>query len=312
MTVRKPFIHGIFGIYSRAIYIDAFDKHSDLMNSTSDSLPDSIPVAQAHALAAKIFNEAKQQLRQQHFQEAYSRFHGLLQAVKAGKFSPPPTQKRELEQLAWQVQPLWWAKLTHGIVSLRRCTAADAAFYQQCYQNKDFAQRFNRQNAWSGDLAQALNKYGNAAPAQVGLLLWIICVRDQPVGLASLSSIDQANSRAEFSIGIPGNPPPGVAHKASLIALHFAYFMLGLNKLYTYVYADNQKAIADTARLGFREEGILHEHFFLPPDGFVTVHSFGLTRRQAQENAALVRTVKRRINQDWLFSVKNKNGNTSQ
>lgn len=273
------------------------------MNNTKSFSSDSVCGTSNRASAAQVFEEAKHLLRQKDYQQAYSRLHGLLQAINAGNLSPPPSQKRELEQLAWQVQPVWWARLTHGIVSLRRCSAADANYYQQCYQNKDFADCFNRQNAWSGNLAQAMHKYGNVAPAHLGMLLWILCIRDQPVGLVSLSSIDQANSRAEFSIGIPGNPPPGIAHKASLMAMHFAYFMIGLNKLYTYVYADNQKAIADTARLGFRQEGIFHDHFFLPPEGFVTVHSFGLTRCQAQENSKLVRTVQRRINQDWLLGT---------
>lgn len=265
------------------------------MNSPVNPLADQL----SSSFAAKAFAAAKQHLQQQRFHEAYVEFCGLLKALTVGKFSASAGQVQELERLIWQVQPVWWAELNHGIVSLRRCRAADANFYRYCYQNKDFSHCFNRQNAWSGDLSKALNKFGAGAPAQLGLLQWIVCLRGDPVGLASLSSIDQRNSRAEFSIGIPGVPPAGVAYKASLMAMHFAYFMLGLNKLYAYVYADNRKARANITRLGFREEGILQDHFYLPLDGFVTVHGFGLTRHQAQENSALVRAVRRRISQDW-------------
>ena len=77
--------------------------------------------------------------------------------------------------------------------------------------------------------------------------------------------------------------------------------MVGLHKLYTYVYADNQKAIDATTRLGFHAEGFLQDHFHFLPDEFVSVFTFGLTKLQAQEHPRLLRQVQRRINQNWLL-----------
>jgi RimJ/RimL family protein N-acetyltransferase len=131
------------------------------------------------------------------------------------------------------------------------------------------------------------------------MLQWVVCVRDQPVGLISLSHIDLQNSRAEFSIGLPNSTASGVAHKACLLALHHTFFGVGLNKLFGYIYDGNEQALHAATRLGFREEGYLSEHFRLPPHGYVGVHAVGLTRQQALETPSLVRTVRRRLEQDW-------------
>jgi RimJ/RimL family protein N-acetyltransferase len=187
-----------------------------------------------------------------------------------------------------------------GGVSLRLCNEHDAEFYRWCFEDRTFTNQFSRQRGWSGSLERALKLNGEKSPCDTGVLQWVVCNREQPVGLASLSSIDSKNSKAEFSIGLPQLPVPGVALKASLMAMHFAFFILGLNKLYTYVYEDNTKAQQNTIRIGFRKEGVLTDHFSVIDGGFVTVWAFGLTKQQALADENLIRKVERHINQRWI------------
>jgi RimJ/RimL family protein N-acetyltransferase len=245
-----------------------------------------------------IFSEIKRLIELTQYKKAYETLCLLREQTQQGQ-TLSPTERQLLRQQLWQLSPMWWTPIQHGSVLLRRCTASDAAFFSQCYADAQFTQAFNRQPGWKGNLSKVLNKFGHAPPAILGTLQWIICVQGTPVGLASLSSIDARNSRAEFSIGLPGVPPAGVAHKVSLLVMHFAFFTAGLNKIYAYVYEDNQKAHHDTKRLGFMHEGRLYDHYFLPPEGFVTVDTFGLTKAQALQNMHLVKIVRRCINQQW-------------
>ena len=117
--------------------------------------------------------------------------------------------------------------------------------------------------------------------------------------MASLSSIDTVNMRAELSIGFPGDVAPPLAVKATLMMLHFALVMMPFNKVYTYTYADNERARHNTQRFGFVHEGRLEQHFRLPGHGFVSVDQFGLTRAQLHGHDGLKALARRRIGQQW-------------
>ena len=125
-------------------------------------------------------------------------------------------------------------------------------------------------------------------------MYWTILHAEQRVGLASLSQIDFTHGRAEFSIGLPGKPPTGVAHLASLMAIQFAFFRIRLHKLYTYVYEDNPEAVQATLRLGFHQEGWLRDHFRFD-QRHVSVFVFGLTIDQLLNHTGLVKAIERRL-----------------
>jgi hypothetical protein len=194
--------------------------------------------------------------------------------------------------------PVWWSRLKHQAVTVRRCNTDDESFYQRCKADDSFVAQFGRAWGWHGDLHAALRCYGFQPPLLLGAVHWVIEYRGDRHGLASLTSLDVSNSRAEFSIGFPQKPPPGIAHKASLMVMHFAYQMVGLHKLYTYVYQDNVWAWRNTVRLGFLQEGVLVDHFRFT-SGFVSAGAFGLTKLQAYASPKLIRTVSRLINQNW-------------
>lgn len=226
-------------------------------------------------------------------------------AVAALGLAPQERARFDAEARAWRDRsaPRWWEPVTGGGMVLRRTTADDAGFYKDCYANADFARRFNRQAPWRGDLRAALQRAGQDSPVVTGNLFWIACTtQGDPLGLVTLTSLDRRNARAQFSIGSPGILEPFQACKAMWLAMHFAYFVTGLHKLYAYVYEDNPSALTQALRMGFRQEGTLQDHFFLPEHGFLTVHVAGLTRKQLQQDGRLCRLARRWLGVQWLPS----------
>jgi hypothetical protein len=208
----------------------------------------------------------------------------------------------DAEANAWRYRsaPWWWEPVTGGGMVLRRTTADDAGFYKACYANADFARRFNRQAPWRGDLRAALQRAGQDSPGATGSLFWIACTaQGEPRGLVTLTSLDRLNSRAQFSIGSPGSLEPIQACKAMWLAMDFSFFVVGLHKLYAYVYEDNPSALEQALRMGFQLEGTLRDHYFLPGHGFLTVHVAGLTRKQLQQDARACRLARRWLGAQW-------------
>ncbi len=225
-------------------------------------------------------------------------------AAHDGGLPPGHAQVRPLERALWRIAPFWWDALENRGIRLRRCQASDADFYKSCYADADFARRYNRQTPWRGNLANALAKTGQQPPLDLGQLQWVVCdVRDagteRPIGLASLTSLSEQNQRAEFSIGLVDRRRVSAALDASLQVMDFAFFKAGLNKLTSYVYADNPAARDNALHLGFAQEGLLADHFFLPPGRFFDVHALGLTRAQLQANTPICALARRRLGRDW-------------
>lgn len=223
---------------------------------------------------------------------------------RASGSAPDPAQVRRLR--AWQVRTatFWWAPLSGGGVRLRRTVADDAVFYRQCFDDRDFAQRYNRQVSWSGDLERALTRAGLQSPVDLQAVHWIVCDRDnRRLGLASLTSLSLGNAKAEVSLGLAGPAPATHGVMAMLLIYHFAFVLARLNKLYSYVYASNAEALHNSLRVGLLHEGTLKDHFFLPPGEFVDVHALGLTRAQLLANGRIVSMARRRLGLDWSASI---------
>lgn len=232
----------------------------------------------------------------------YDKAYGLLQRCAKTLSENEETSDlfRVVQQSLLRLTPLWWANVQHGGISLRRCNADDAGFFRRCFADAQFCRQFNRQQLWRGNLEQALKKSGQLPPIQTGLLMWVVqSANSGPIGLASLSSIDTINCRAELSIGLPGEVPPTLGIKATLMMLHFALVMMRFNKIYSYIYEDNHQALHNALRLGFVHEGTLKDHFHISGHGFVNVHLLGLTRAQLNADENLKRLAQRKIGQTW-------------
>lgn len=85
---------------------------------------------------------------------------------------------------------------------------------------------------------------------------------NRPIGVIGLSSIDQKNRRAEYGIliGETDARGQGCAHEASRLILTYAFYELGLHRVFLHVLADNVTALNLYQRLGFRIEGTLRDH----------------------------------------------------
>ncbi len=214
--------------------------------------------------------------------------------------NPEPKVAQALNAGLLRLNPLWWSTLAHGTLKLRRSRGSDAAFFRRCHEDRGFARQFNRRQAWRGNLESALENAGRAVPLKAGLQLWVVETTDAgAVGLASLSSLDLLNRRAEFSIGFPDQVPNMLGAKTSLMVLHFALVLMPFNKVYSYIYEDNPSALHNAVRLGFVHEGLLHEHFAFAGEGFVSVNQIGLTRAQIHASVRLKTLARKMIGQHW-------------
>jgi RimJ/RimL family protein N-acetyltransferase len=250
-------------------------------------------------LAQQALTSIKADLQARRFEQARTRLVEVATWTRQNKSLLSAQQQAWVARHQWGLAPLWSEPVQHGVVSLRRCGADDAAFFRAVFQDTAFTNRFNRQRPWSGDLGRALHKFGHEPPALLKMLQWVVCLRSEPVGLISLSHLDLTNARAEFSIGFPQSMSAGISHKACLLAMHFAFCKAGLNKLYGYVYEGNDHALQSALRIGLKREGFLIDHFRFPPNEFVGVHLLGLTRRQALQNPGLVKAMARRTGHHW-------------
>lgn len=84
------------------------------------------------------------------------------------------------------------------------------------------------------------------------------------IGLVELVEIDYIHRRAEFQIMIdPHYQGNGYAKETTCLAMHYAFSVLNLHKLYLVVNTTNEKAIHIYKKVGFSIEGELQDEFFV-------------------------------------------------
>ena len=98
-----------------------------------------------------------------------------------------------------------------------------------------------------------------------------------PVGLIGLLNIDNTNRKAEFyiCIGEEGVKGCGIAKKASMLLLEYAFNDLCLNKVYLYTEQENISAQKLFEKLGFKKEGLI-EKDLIYNERFVNRYMYGL------------------------------------
>lgn len=82
-----------------------------------------------------------------------------------------------------------------------------------------------------------------------------------PVGLIGLLNIDNTNRKAEYyiCIGEKGFKGCGIAKKASLLLLSYAFNTLNLNRVFLYTEEENISAQKLFEKLGFQKEGLIKQ-----------------------------------------------------
>lgn len=93
---------------------------------------------------------------------------------------------------------------------------------------------------------------------------FIIQNRATKIGLVELVEINYIHRNAEFQIIIdPSHHGKGYASMATKLAMEYAFNILNLYKLYLIADVKNDKAIHIYTKLGFEQEGILKQEFFV-------------------------------------------------
>ncbi len=84
------------------------------------------------------------------------------------------------------------------------------------------------------------------------------------IGITLLKDINFINRSAEFAVYIGDNKfrGEGLAKEATIETLKFAFYELGLNRIYLKVLEINKVALHLYERIGFRQEGVLKEAVF--------------------------------------------------
>ena len=82
-----------------------------------------------------------------------------------------------------------------------------------------------------------------------------------PVGVIGLLAIDDTNKKAEYyiTVGDTSYQRRGIATKATMLILEYAFIDLNLNKVYLTVDADNEKACKLYEKVGMTCEGLFQE-----------------------------------------------------
>ena len=107
----------------------------------------------------------------------------------------------------------------------------------------------------------------------------VIEYENNPVGLIGLLSIDSKNKKAEYYICIGEQEAKGrgIAKKASMLMLDYAFNNLSLNRVYLYTEQENVSAQKLFEKLGFKKEGLI-EHDLVYNGRIVNRYLYGILK----------------------------------
>ena len=110
---------------------------------------------------------------------------------------------------------------------------------------------------------------------------------DRHIGNVTLNHIHPIHRTADtgLMIGDKAYWGKGCAFEAWVLLIDFAFAQLGLHKIIAGAVAANKGSISVLKRLGFREEGVLREDFFLDGEHLDTIR-FGLLRHEFQRTGS--------------------------
>jgi len=176
------------------------------------------------------------------------------QAIAGRELPPAAARLRHL------LESRWWQPLKVDGMTLRTPAAQDKAFLAATFVDERFMRQFHRMQATGASGVASYIHTGAQLPLLTRRIDWIVADHERPIGLAGIVDIDWGNRRGELLVGLPGEAGFAQALKATASVLDFAFRRLALDKLVSYVYADNPWAQSNTLHLGFRQEGLLRSH----------------------------------------------------
>lgn len=191
--------------------------------------------------------------------------------------SEAPALRAQLYAMTLKHAPFWTNPLLGKRVRLTRLVQQHKDFLAECRRNQQFIKKYHLFHKADEHSLMKDIKSAELSPLESAQVQWVVFQGEQPIGLAGLVDMDVNNLRAELLIGFPQTPPAGFALETALLIMEFAFDCLGLNKLISYVYADNPDAQLATLHLGFGAEGLLRQHVRDPhSDQAIDLHINGL------------------------------------
>jgi len=116
---------------------------------------------------------------------------------------------------------------------------------------------------------------------------FIVCLveKDFPIGYGGLMNIDFKNSKAETYMAVGHKEYWGKGYAADIRKrlLEYAFKELGMNKVYSYVWSENEKMINLNKKFGFVTEGLLREDVFYQGE-YRNIYIMSLLKREYLEN----------------------------
>lgn len=192
-----------------------------------------------------------------------------------------------------QLRTRWWEPCVAGTVSLSLPQAEHQPFLERAFSDRAFMRHFHRFQGSGPDAVRVFVDRAKLSPLVTRRIDWVVHRPEGScIGLAGIVDIDWANRRGELLVGLPDSPGPTAALQATACAMRFAFDRFGLEKLVSYVYADNPLAQRNTLHLGFKQEGLLRQHI-ATDEGRLDLFVNGLLRAEWQSNHMLARLGRR-------------------
>lgn len=179
-------------------------------------------------------------------------------------------------------------------------------FIHDIYTNNDFMDlyRLSQDRALpKTELKDRLQQEATQLPQNLKRIEWVIIKKspseNNPIGLAAIADYQIHHNRAELLLGISAPSERHTLHslETALLVLDFAFNIIRLHKLISYVYGYNLKAQKNTLHLGFTQEALLKEHYFTP-QGFIDLYQNRLLEQEFRSNNKLAKLSLRLLGRD--------------
>lgn len=213
-----------------------------------------------------------------------------------------PRLKSDLQRRCLRLAPFWRAGRKGRRVCLRRMNTSHFDFLFRCRSDTAFHHQYNLFQDVSETAIRNDLKVAQAPPLDSNKIEWVVERNGKAIGLAALVGLNLPNRRAEILVGFPENPPFGSATEATLLVLEFAFSIIRLNRVYSYVYSDNTDGARNTLHLGFKHEGALREHVYDPhKNRYLDLNTYGLLAKDYFRDPRIIRLTERLLGRGTLL-----------
>ncbi len=194
---------------------------------------------------------------------------------------------------------------------LEKSSQCHASFLNECYSSDDFMDCYRlaqTRNSSVEQIAEQLKNEQGVSSVLTKRVEWIIRKysskddkKGELIGIASLADYQPAHNRAELLVGVlhPEDRTLGYGLEASLLVLEFAFHQAKIHKLVSFVYSYNGIAQKNTLHLGFKQEGVLRDHYFNHgTEKFIDLYQNSLLEEEFFSSGLISKWSKRFLNRD--------------